>query len=87
MSILETTLIFVGIPVVIIAIIGALSFLAKPLPGDKPEHYSLDKQWTHKPVLWSAVDEVTTRPGHHGGHAAIPAGSADLIGGSASGKW
>ncbi|GAA4475511.1 hypothetical protein GCM10023094_13100 [Rhodococcus olei] len=87
MSILETTLIFVGIPVVVTAIIAGLSYLAKPVAGDTPEHYSLDKEWTHKPVLWSAVDEVTTRPGHHGGHAAIEAGSADLIGGSASGRW
>lgn len=87
MSILETTLIFVGIPVVITAIIAGLSYLAKPLAGETPAHYSLDKEWTHKPVLWSAVDEVTTRPGHHSGHAAIEAGSADLIGGSASGRW
>ncbi|MFF0814464.1 hypothetical protein ACFYVR_04790 [Rhodococcus sp. NPDC003318] len=89
MSILETTLIFVGIPVVVTAIIAGLCYLAKPVPGDTPSHYSLDKEWTHEPVLWSAVDEVTTRPGHHDGghHAAIEAGSADLIGGSASGRW
>ncbi|MFE3292090.1 hypothetical protein [Rhodococcus sp. NPDC059234] len=86
MSILETVLIFVGIPVVATAIIAGLCFLAKPVAGSTPEHYSLDKEWTHKPVLWSAVDEVTVA-GHHGGHKAIAAGSADLIGGSASGRW
>lgn len=86
MSILETTLIFVGIPVVITAILAGLSYLAPRAAGETPAHYSLDKEWNHKPVLWSAVDEVTTRPGHHGGHAEIE-GSADLIGGSASGRW
>ncbi|AQA25960.1 hypothetical protein BTZ20_3769 [Rhodococcus sp. MTM3W5.2] len=55
------------------------------MAGTTPAHYSLDEEWTHKPVLWSAVDEVTV--GHHGGHAAIESGSADLIGGSASGRW
>ncbi|MFC4603240.1 hypothetical protein [Rhodococcus kronopolitis] len=86
MSIIETVLIYVAIPVVITAIIAGLSYLAKPVAGTTPEHYSLDKEWTHKPVLWSAVDEVTVA-GHHGGHAAITAGSADLIGGTASGRW
>ena len=86
-SILETTLIFVGIPVVVIAVIAGLCYPAKRDPSPKPPRYTLDKKWTHEPVLWSAVDEVTTRPGHHGGHAAIEAGSADLIGGSASGRW
>ena len=85
-SILETSLIFVGIPALITAIIAGLCYLAKPVAGTTPAHYSLDEEWTHKPVLWSAVDEVTTRPGHHSGHAEIE-GSADLIGGSASGRW
>jgi hypothetical protein len=84
-SILETSLIFVGIPALITAIIAGLCYMAKPVAGTTPAHYSLDEEWTHKPVLWSAVDEVTV--GHHGAHAAIESGSADLIGGSASGKW
>lgn len=87
MSILETTLIFVGIPVVVIAVLAGLSWVAPRGASPRPARYTLDKEWTHEPVLWSAVDEVTTRPGHHGGHAAIEAGSADLIGGSASGRW
>ncbi|QBJ95075.1 hypothetical protein ERC79_03175 [Rhodococcus sp. ABRD24] len=83
MSILETSLIFGGIPVLVIAIIGGLSFMGKKLPGTVPPEFHLGEKWTHKPVLWSAVDEVTTH-GHHAGHVAAP---ADLIGGSASGKW
>ncbi|MGY2062427.1 aa3-type cytochrome oxidase subunit CtaJ [Nocardia gipuzkoensis] len=87
MSILETVLIFVGIPLVIYAVIAGLSFLGKPLPGEKPVHYSLPDTWTADPVLWSATDEVTTTAGGHGNHAAIESAQADLIGGRASGKF
>ncbi|NKY49182.1 aa3-type cytochrome oxidase subunit CtaJ [Nocardia vermiculata] len=91
MSILETVLIFLGIPLVIYAVIAGLSFLGKPLPGEKPVHYDLGKKWTSAPVLWSATDEVTlsvAQAAHasHGHHAAIESG-ADLIGGRASGKF
>ncbi|MFI5778733.1 hypothetical protein [Nocardia sp. NPDC051570] len=91
MSILETVLIFVGIPLVIYAVIAGLSFLGKPLPGEKPVHYNLGDKWTADPVLWSATDEVTGSGHHaessHGDHAAIESAQADLIGGRASGKF
>lgn len=91
MSILETVLIFVGIPLVIYGAIAGLSFLGKPLPGEKPVHYDLGQPWTQPPVLWSATDEVTTH-GHddtasHGHHAAIESTGVELIGGRASGKF
>ncbi|WP_024803205.1 hypothetical protein [Nocardia sp. BMG51109] len=97
MSILETALIFVGIPLVIYAVIAGLSYLGKPLPGEKPVHYNLGDKWTADPVLWSATDEVTAFGHHvdetshgstsHGGHAAIESAGADLIGGRASGTF
>ncbi|MFC8042761.1 hypothetical protein [Nocardia sp. NPDC057353] len=82
MSILETVLIFGGIPLVIYGAIAGLSYLGKPLPGEKPAHYELGQPWTQDPVLWSATDEVIGH-GHHGGHGA----TAELIGGRASGKF
>ncbi len=87
MSILETVLIYVGIPVLVFAILAGLTFaLSKgPIAGKHPAHYQLGERWTHAPVLWSAVDEVTTS-GHHGGHAALTSG-AELIGGRANGRW
>jgi hypothetical protein len=85
-SILETVLIFGVIPAAIYAVIAVLSVLGKKYAGTAPVHYDLRSQWTHEPVLWSAVDEVTTHA-HHSGHAAIAAAPADLIGGTASGKW
>ncbi|QLY34912.1 hypothetical protein [Nocardia huaxiensis] len=93
MSILQTVLIYVGIPLAIYLVIAGLSFLGKPLPGKKPEHFELGAQWTEPPVLWSAMDEVTgsghhdTHEASHGNHAAIDSAEADLIGGRASGKF
>ncbi|KAA8887587.1 hypothetical protein F3087_18155 [Nocardia colli] len=93
MSILETVLVFLGIPLVIYLAIAGLSYLGKPLAGEKPAHYDLGQQWTAAPVLWSATDEVTSTGHHdsagssHGHHAAIEATKAELIGGRASGKF
>ncbi|WP_067828818.1 aa3-type cytochrome oxidase subunit CtaJ [Nocardia inohanensis] len=92
MSILQTVLIYVGIPLAIYLVIAGLSFLGKPLPGKKPAHFALGQQWTEPPVLWSATDEVTGSGHHgadssHGNHAAIESAQADLIGGRASGKF
>lgn len=88
MSILETTLIFVGIPLLIVVVFGGLSYVLSkypgPVPADNP--YTLDQKWEHQPLLWTATDESTHpwKYSHHG-HAAAP--SAELIGGTASGKW
>lgn len=82
-SILETLLIFGVIPIAIVGIVGALSFLAKRQPGLDITPYRLSDTWVNGSVLWSATDEVTP----HGGHTSHAAATADSIGGSASGKW
>lgn len=92
MSILETVLIFGGIPLVVYGAIAGLSYLGKPFAGDKPAHFDLGQKWTQPPVLWSATDEVTGHGHHSSGashdeHAALEAPAADLIGGRASGKF
>lgn len=84
MSILETTLIFGGIPLLVYVIIAFLSFLGKADAGTHPKHYDLGQPWTHEPVLWSATGE-TIGHGRHDAHA-IESG-ADLIGGAANGRW
>jgi hypothetical protein len=87
-SILETTLIFVGIPLLIVLVFAAFSWTAPRTPGpaasDNP--YKLGDEWQHGALLWSATDEVTPhgRHAHHGHAAGAP---AELIGGTASGKW
>ncbi len=84
MSLLETVLLFVALPAGIYLIIAGLSFLGKPNAGTAPKHFNLGDEWTRKPVLWSATDEVIGH-GHHG-HGAHEL-SADVIGGRASGGW
>lgn len=83
MSILETLLIFGVIPIAIVGIVGALSFVADRQPGLNVTPYKLSEKWTREPLLWTATDEVTP----HGGHGDSHASTADSIGGSASGKW
>lgn len=87
MSILETTLIFVGIPLLIVLFFGAFSALAPrnagPVASDN--EFELGQKWDHEPLLWSATDEVSALGHAHHGHAA--GAPADLIGGTASGKW
>ncbi len=96
-SILETVAIFAGIPLGIYLIIAGLSYLGKPLPGEKPVHFDMSQKWTSAPVLWSATDEITGH-GHsydagessHGSHVAFDALESPkeaLIGGRASGKY
>ncbi|MEE2031859.1 aa3-type cytochrome oxidase subunit CtaJ [Rhodococcus chondri] len=88
MSILETTLIFVGIPLLITVIFGGLSYIGSKYPGPVPAEnpYTLDRKWEYGPVLWSATDEPIAR-GHHGHHGHVAGAPAELIGGTASGKW
>lgn len=91
MSILETTLIFVVIPVLILLALYVFARITATDPAPRPEPYTLDRTWNHAPILWSATDEVTPYTHHAGantsGHAELTAGSASLIGGRASGKW
>ena len=91
-SILHTTLIFVVIPVAALLALGLWAMAtAKPL-NPSPKAYRLGDTWDRAPVLWTATDEVLVHGSQgHGsqdhGHAEIAAAPADLIGGSASGKW
>jgi hypothetical protein len=76
-SILEIHALFVGIPLLLVAVLSALIWSHK---GPHPATYKMSQEWTHEPILWAAVDE---RVGYAHGH-----GSTDFtVGGGASGKW
>lgn len=81
MTILEIHAIFVGIPLLLVAVLSAVIWSRK---GPHPATYKMSEPWTHPPILWAAVDEVIgVGHGHRAGH-----GSAGLtVGGGASGKW
>ena len=74
MSILEIHLLFVGIPLLLVAVLAALIWSRK---GPHPATYKLSEPWTQAPILW-ASDE----PADHG-HGSHPL----TVGGGASGKW
>ncbi|QNG18345.1 hypothetical protein G4H71_02015 [Rhodococcus triatomae] len=85
MSILETALVFVAIPLAIVVLLGLGSVFGKKTIGPVPPAFHLGEKWDYPPVVWSAVDEVTTH-GHHGTHHVVN-DPAELIGGTANGKW
>lgn len=77
MSIAEVHLIFVGIPLLLTAVLAALIWRHK---GPHPVSYKMSEPWTHAPILWAATEEIV---GDAHGH-----GAGELtVGGGASGKW
>lgn len=84
-SILETSLIFVVIPLAIVLLLGLSAVLGKSESVPAPAPYRLGEKWNFSPILWSAVDVATTND-HHGSHHDV-LDPAALIGGTAHGKW
>jgi hypothetical protein len=76
-NVAEVHLLFVGIPLLLVAVLSALIWSHK---GPHPATYKMSDEWTHAPILWAAVDEQVG-DGH--GHGS----SEFAVGGGASGKW
>jgi hypothetical protein len=76
---MEIHLFFIGIPLLIVVILGLLILTRK---SPHPATYELSQPWTHPPILWAATDEAVGGHGGHGGH-----GSEFTVGGGASGTW
>ena len=76
MSIAEVHLLFVGIPLLVVAVLAALIWSRK---GPHPATYKLSEPWPHAPILW-ASDEPADHGHGHGSHLLT-------VGGGASGKW
>jgi hypothetical protein len=75
-SILEIHLLFVGIPLLVVAALSAMIWSRK---GPHPASYKMSEPWTHAPILW-ASDEPDDHSHGHGSHPVT-------VGGGASGKW
>jgi hypothetical protein len=78
-SAVEIHLYFLGIPLLLVAVLAARIWSRK---GPHPATYTLTEPWTHPPILWAATDENVGH-GAHGGHSE----SELSVGGGASGKW
>ncbi len=74
---MEIHLFFVGIPLLLTALLAAAIWSHK---GPHPATYKLSESWTHPPILWAATDEAVGH-GHGHGHDEFS------VGGGASGKW
>lgn len=77
MSIAEAHLLFVGIPLLVTAVLSALIWSHK---GPHPETYEMSEPWTYPPILWASEEPVDHGHGGHGSHPLT-------VGGGASGKW
>jgi hypothetical protein len=73
---LEIHLYFIGIPLLLVAVLSLLIFSRK---GPHPAPYTLSEKWTHPPILWAATDEDVGNAHHDA--------SQFSVGGGASGTW
>ncbi len=83
MTVVETILVFAGIPLVIIALLAAMT-----LPGGRKRfRYKPGQPWEHEPVWFEPHPELTG--GHGDGHHELPAGASAGGGplGGARGTW
>jgi hypothetical protein len=99
MSIVETTLIFVGIPAVAILVVAALVYGGA---AARTPRYRPGGAWQFEPVWYLPHPEHSEHPGHGGSAAntlpnaanrALPAGAGEQVlesttaSGGASGEW
>ena len=86
MTVAETILVFAGIPLVIIAILAALTL--RPAKGQKRLRYKPGQPWEHAPVWYEPHPDHAPGAGHSS-HHSLEAGSATSAGplGGARGTW
>ena len=88
MTVVETILVFAGIPLAIIAVLAALTL--RPAKGQKRLRYKPGQPWEHAPVWYEPHPEHAPATGHGDGHAAIAAAPRAVSGGplgGARGTW
>jgi hypothetical protein len=90
-SVAETILVFVGGPLIVIAVLAALTL--RPAKGQRRLRYKPGQPWEHAPIWYEPHPDtpgIGHGDGHGDGHAAIAAAprpaSAGPLGG-ARGTW
>ena len=85
MTVVETILVFAGIPLLIVAVLALLVFVPG---GRKRPRYKSGQPWDHAPI-WYEPHPDGAAADH--GHAALPAGSGHTTSagplGGARGTW
>ena len=86
MTVVETILVFAGIPLLIIAVLALLIFVPG---GRKRPRYKSGQPWDHAPIWYEPHPDGAAAD--HGSHAALPAGSGHTTSagplGGARGTW
>jgi hypothetical protein len=82
---MDNLIVVIGVPVTILCVLSVVvCVVAMVFSGGvkypKVANYTLDQQWDHQPLLFSATDIQPMTLAHH-------SESTDVDGGSASGKW
>ena len=87
MNVAETILVFAGIPLVIIAILAALTL--RPAKGQKRLRYKPGQPWEHAPVWYEPHPDHTPSADGHGELTAGTTAHAVSAGplGGARGTW
>ena len=90
MTVVETILVFAGIPLAIVAVLALLTL--RPEKGQKRLRYKPGQPWEHEPVWFEPHPDHGPVPGHGSsdGHAAIAAARTPVSGGplgGARGTW
>jgi hypothetical protein len=70
-NVAETLLVFVGLPLAVVALLALLIFLPG---GRRRPRYRSGQPWEHEPVWYEPHPDSPVCL--HGSHAALPAGSA-----------
>jgi hypothetical protein len=79
-TVVETLLVFLGVPLAVIVVLALLTFV----PGrQKRARYRSGQPWEHAPIWYEPQPEHPEDAGHGAGHgdahAALPAGGAPAI--------
>ncbi|MEE3850753.1 hypothetical protein VZC37_10435 [Gordonia sp. LSe1-13] len=82
---MEDLIVPIGVPVTILTVLSVVACVVamaftRGVKYPKVQNYTLDQEWQHKPLLFSATDIEPMALAHH-------AEASDTDGGSASGKW
>ncbi|AZG43965.1 aa3-type cytochrome oxidase subunit CtaJ [Gordonia insulae] len=82
---MDNLIVVIGVPVTIICVLFVIACVVAMVFSNgvkypKVPNYTLDQQWDHAPLLFSATEIEPMALAHH-------AEATDVDGGSASGKW
>nr|WP_016701234.1 hypothetical protein [Actinoalloteichus spitiensis] len=84
MTIMETTLVFVLIPLVLYGLVALLTLRKQPV---RDTRYRPGQEWTHEPIWWTANPAGLRGSQRHVAEEPTGGAEATTIQGGARGNW